>query len=247
MSAFALEDVTVAFGPRRALERVSLRCEPGQIVALIGGSGAGKSTLLELLAGLRAVDQGVVEVGGVALKDMDATTHRKLRRDVGFMAQQHNLVEGLRVLHNVAMGRLGERSGWRALWDLVWPGKALVDSVRDVLGTVELADRIWDWPEQLSGGERQRVALARLLLQSPRLWLADEPAAGLDPRLRRALLRRLIALAREHEAGCVVSLHELSLLDEGFDRVVAMRAGRIVLDGESSELDRGALAEVFEA
>ncbi len=247
MSGFVLEDVTVAFASRRAIDGLSMRCKAGEVVALIGASGAGKSTLLEVLAGLRTVDRGRVEVAGVALRELDPRTHRELRRNVGFMAQQHNLVEGLRVLHNVAMGRLGERSTWRALWDLVWPGRALVQSVHEVLETVELADRIWDWPEQLSGGERQRVALARLLLQSPRLWLADEPAAGLDPRLRRALLRRLIALAREREAGCVVSLHELSLLDEGFDRVVAMKAGRVVLDGEPSQLDPSALAEVFEA
>lgn len=246
MGAFVLDDVGVVFDSHHALRGVSLEGRTGEVTALIGASGAGKSTLLEVLSGARAPDEGDVQVLGSRMRDLSARGHRRARRDIGFMAQQHNLVEGLRVVHNVSMGRLGQRSVWQGLRDLVWPAAELVDAARGVLRTVELDQRIWDWPEQLSGGERQRVALARLLLQSPRLWLADEPAAGLDPRLRRALLRRLIELVRERGASCVVSLHDLQLLDEDFDRVVAMKAGRIVADTSPGALDEASLAEVFE-
>ncbi len=245
MNAWSLRDVTVSFDGRRALDNVNLNGKPGEVIALLGASGSGKSTLLRVLAATQRVCAGDVDVLGCSTRGLWGTAHRKLRQQVGLMLQSDNLVDGLRVFHNVAMGNLGRWSTLRGLAALVYPRKGDVSNVEHALRQVELAARIWDWPRQLSGGERQRVALARLLLQSPRLWLADEPAAGLDPRLRKALVGRTVEFVRQAKAVAVISLHDVELLTEGFDRVVGLRQGHVILDALASQVDSAAIAEIY--
>ncbi len=247
MSAFGLRDVSVAFAGGRGLERVTVEAAEGEVIALLGASGSGKTTLLRVLAALQEPSSGAADVLGRPVAGAWGRALRHLRRDVGLMMQHDNLVEGLRVFHNVVMGRLGRWSTLRSLATLAWPRRADVSEVVQTLARVELVDRQWDWPQQLSGGERQRVALARLLLQAPRLWLADEPAAALDPRLRRSLLSQLVGLVREREATAVVTLHDVALVDGAFDRVVGLRAGAVVFDGPPGALDEAALAEIYRA
>ncbi len=247
MSAFGLEGVSVSFAGGRGLDDVSLQAEEGEVIALLGASGAGKTTLLRVLALLQEPQSGTAKVLDRPTAGSWGRALRRQRRDVGLMMQHDNLVEGLRVFHNVAMGRLGHWSTLRALATLAWPRRADVVAVTDMLGRVELRGREWDWPTQLSGGERQRVALARLLLQTPRLWLADEPAAGLDPRLRRELLTLLTTLVRECGATLVVTLHDVSLVDDAFDRVVGLRRGQVAFDVTPDALDPAVLAEIYEA
>lgn len=247
MSAFELSDVTVAFAGDRGLHEVTLGAELGQVIALLGPSGAGKSTMLRVLAALQEPSRGAVTVLGTPTRGLWGAALRRLRRDVGLMMQHDNLVEGLRVFHNVAMGRLGHWSAARSLLTLAWPRSVDVDRVVGVLERVELVGRQWDWPAQLSGGERQRVALARLLLQSPRLWLVDEPAAGLDPRLRRELMAMLVSLVREQGATLVVTLHDVSLVDPSFDRVVGLRGGRVIFDLPPARLEGSRLSAIYGA
>ncbi len=227
---WTLDHVSVAFGDRVALDSVTSHASPGEVVALIGPSGSGKSTLLRVLAASQPLCRGDATVLGVSTANLWGRRLRALRRDVGIVLQHHNLVDGLRVFHNVAMGCLGRWSTARALSTLVWPRRRDIATVEAALGQVELPGRAWDWPRELSGGERQRVALARLLVQSPKLWLADEPSAGLDPRLRTTLLRQTLGLVRDRGAGAVVSLHDTELLGCGFDRVIGLRAGAVEFD-----------------
>ncbi|MEM7152563.1 MAG: ATP-binding cassette domain-containing protein [Myxococcota bacterium] len=247
MSACSLDAVSVSFAEGRGLHDVRLEIPRGQVVALIGASGSGKTTLLRVLAGLQEPTRGEVEVLGDDPMASSGAARRRLRRDVGLMMQRDNLVEGLRVFHNVIMGRLGHWSTVRSLLARVWPRRAEIALAHDALQRVELGSRLWDWPTQLSGGEQQRVALARLVVQAPKLWLADEPAAGLDPRLRRELLTMLIALVREHDATLVVTLHDVELLDEHFDRIVGLRAGQVTFDSSPAEVDDARLAEIYAA
>jgi phosphonate transport system ATP-binding protein len=149
------------------------------------------------------------------------------------------------VAHNVAMGRLGRWSALRALWNLLVPQET--ERVRAALRAVELEERLWDLPDTLSGGQQQRVAVARLLVQEPELILADEPAAALDPRLGREVLGLLLDASRERGAALVVSLHTLELLDAGFERVLALREGRLFWQGVPGELTRGVLRELYGA
>jgi phosphonate transport system ATP-binding protein len=240
-----LRGATKAVDGRTILRDVSLTIAAGEQIAVIGPSGAGKTTLLRLIAGVLWPTSGSVTVLGQPIGQLGSHGLCKLRRQVGFLYQSDNLIPGLRVAHNVLMGRLGKWSLPRALWSLLWPQELPVAAA--ALDRVELGDRLWALPGQLSGGEQQRVAIARLLVQSPRILLADEPVSALDLRLGREVVRLLTALARERRTTLITSLHTLELLREGFDRVLALRDGRLLWDGPPQRLDRDLLRRVYGA
>lgn len=244
MAALAvLDQVSHAFAGTEVVRGVSLTIERGQRVALIGPSGAGKTTLLRLMAGVLRPTAGGVQLLGEDTRRLRGARLREIRRRVGFLYQHDNLIPQLRVVHNVAMGRLGRWGRLRALWSLLWPQE--IDAIEAALHHVELRDRVWDYPTALSGGEGQRVAIARLLLQDPDLVLADEPASSLDVRLAGDVVTRLCRLARERDQGLVVSLHALELLGDHFDRVVALREGRICWEGPIAQWHAGLVSRVF--
>ncbi len=236
--------VDVRLGERTVLSGIDLRIARGQRVALIGPSGAGKTTLLRLCGGVLWPTRGSVRVLGHEIGALRGSRLRSLRRQVGFLHQGDNLVPSLRVAHNVLMGRLGRWSLLRALWSLLRPQE--LPRAEAALAAVELGDRLWAMPGELSGGEQQRVAIARLLLQEPTLLLADEPVSALDLRLGREVVRLLLDVAAKGRTT-LVSLHSLELLTHGFDRVVALREGRLAFDGAPQALSRALLQEVYGA
>ena len=240
-AAVAFTRVTVRAGGRDLLDDLTFSVPRGQRVALIGPSGAGKTTLLRLVAGLAWPAAGTVRVLDSDTASWRGRTLRAMRRRIGFLHQHDNLVPQLRVAHNVLMGRLGAWSLPKALWSLLRPQE--LERAAAALARVELADRLWALPDELSGGERQRVAIARLLLQAPELVLADEPSSALDARLGREVVRRVLELPGD--GTVLVALHALELLDLGFDRVLALRDGRIVFDGHPAGLDRTTLRAVY--
>jgi phosphonate transport system ATP-binding protein len=230
---------------RALLADVDLTVAAGERIALLGPSGAGKSTLLRLCAGTAWPTGGTVELLGQRTGTLTGRALRRLRQRVGFLQQHDNLVPGLRVAHNVLMGRLGHWSLLRALGSLLRPRE--LPAAQAALARVELADRLWALPNELSGGEQQRVAIARLIVQAPELLLCDEPAAALDPRLGRDVLRQLFAVAGERRAAVLIAMHTLDLLDAGFDRVLALRAGRIVWQGQPNAFSPTILRDVYGA
>lgn len=247
MSAAAAPDIEFAgvdkrIGDRALLQDLSLAIPNGQRTALIGPSGAGKTTLLRLVAGVLWPSAGAVRVLGRTTGTLHGRELCRLRQQVGFLHQQDNLVPGLRVAHNVLMGRLGKWSVWQALWSLVRPLE--LDRAHAALQRVELGPRLWALPDELSGGEQQRVAIARLLVQEPRIVLADEPVSSLDIRLGREVVQLLLGLSGR-DRTLVVSLHSLDLLGLGFDRVLALREGRLVYDGPPTGLTRDLLRTVY--
>lgn len=241
--ALELRGVSRAFGAHAVLDGIDLTIAPGQMVALLGPSGAGKTTLLRILAGTLPPDRGTVRVLGAELARLSVRQLRRLRQRVGFLYQTDALVPGLRAVHNVLIGRLGHWSLLRSLVSLVWPQE--VERASAALAAVGIPEKLYAPVAALSGGQRQRVAIARLLAQDPELILADEPAAALDPRLRRATIELLVRLARERGRTCLVSLHDLELMGAGFDRVLALRHGRWFFDGPPSGLDAARIAELF--
>ena len=245
MNAVELREVSCTFESGRGVEDLRIGLEAGRVVALLGASGSGKSTVLGLIGGTLAPTRGTVTTLGRDVATLRGRDYRELRAQIGVLGQDGNLTPGLRVVHNVLMGNLGRWSAWRALSSLAWPRRADVEQATAALRHVELGERVWAWPDELSGGERQRVALARLAVQRARLWLADEPTAGLDVRLRRSMLDRLIAAAREHDATLIVALHELSLLDADFDRVWGLAGGRLVLDTAADQVSEEDLASLY--
>jgi phosphonate transport system ATP-binding protein len=237
-----LDAAELAVGATTLLGPVSLAVPRGQRIALIGPSGAGKTSLLRLCAGLAWPSRGRVEVLAHDTGALRGRDLRAFRRRVGLLHQQDNLVPALRVAHNVLIGRLGAWSLWRSLWSFVRPQE--LELAAAALERVELRHRLWALPDELSGGEQQRVAIARLVLQEPEVLLADEPASSLDVRLARDVVQLLLSLPCAR-GTTIVSLHSLDLLDLPFDRVLALRGGRIVFDGPPASLDDDVLLDVF--
>jgi phosphonate transport system ATP-binding protein len=240
--AIEFRDVTQSLAGKNLVDGVTLSIPRGHRVALIGPSGAGKTTLLRLISGIAWPTRGSVHVLGQQTGLLHGRPLQRWKRQIGFLYQQDNLVPQLRVAHNVLMGRLGAWSLWKSICSLIRPRE--LDRAMRALEQVELQDRLWALPDELSGGEQQRVAIARLLLQEPKVVLADEPVSSLDVRLGRETVRLLLELAA-NDRTLLVSLHSLELLDAGFDRVIALQRGRVVYDGDPSDLSRAQLESIY--
>ena len=240
-----VDRAAVFYGMNRVLSDVDLVIRPGERVAVIGPSGAGKTTLFRLIAGLMKPGEGAARTLGRDTRLLSGRALARLRREVGFLHQQDNLIPQLRVVHNVLMGRLGRWWLPRALLSLLWPQE--LGRARAALARVELEDKLWALPDELSGGQQQRVAVARLIVQQPRLVLADEPVSALDLRLGREIIHLLSALAREDGVTLVVNLHTLDLLQGNFERVVALRDGRIFWEGVPEAISQDLLRELYGA
>ena len=224
----SMEDVGVVFGGNAALQGVDLEVRAGERVALVGPSGAGKTTVLRLCTADVTPTTGTVSVLGRPLADLNPADLRAVRRRIGAVYQQLNLVGPLQVVHNVNAGLLGAWTTGRALRSLVRP--AGVAAVRDALDRVGLAGKLHERTDRLSGGEQQRVALARVLVQQAELVLADEPVASLDPARAEEVMDLLGAVAGEGTRTLLVSLHDFELARRRCDRVVGLREGRVVFD-----------------
>lgn len=240
-----LAGATVSYGAKTVLAAVNLNIAAGERVAIIGPSGAGKTTLFRLIAGLVHPAGGTVRTLGQDTARLRGRALARLRRELGYLHQQDNLIAPLRVVHNVLMGRLGHWSLARALLSLLWPQE--IERARQALTRVELGDRLWAMPDELSGGQQQRVAVARLMVQQPRLILADEPVSALDLRLGREIIELLCELAGEAGATLLVNLHTLDLLQGHFERVVALRDGRIFWEGRPEAISQSLLRELYGA
>lgn len=231
-----------SFGGTPALVGVDLTVHAGERVAVLGPSGAGKSTLLALLNGSLEPSEGSVELFGETTTGRSSRARRGLQRRVGTISQSLDLIEQVRVLHNVNAGRLAEWGTRRSLASLAWPrpdAQALT-----ALESVGLGWAVHERTERLSGGERQRVAIARLLVQRPDLVLADEPVASLDP-TRAAEILRLLGRVTDQAGTLVVTLHQPPLAQAHCTRAIGLRAGRLVFDAPIEDLVTDRLDELY--
>jgi phosphonate transport system ATP-binding protein len=241
-TALILDNVGVVYpGGTEALRGVSLTFEPGQLCAVIGPSGAGKSTLLRCLNLLVRPTSGTVATGDNAPVQCRAAI-RGHRARTGFVFQQHQLLQRQSVLANVMLARLSYHGSLRSLFPL--PGADRVRAL-DSLDRVGLLDRAMERASRLSGGQQQRVGIARALTQEPKVMLADEPVASLDPASARSVLSLLRAICREDGIPTVVNLHQVGYAREFADRVVGLSAGRIVFDGPPQALTDPILEEIY--
>jgi phosphonate transport system ATP-binding protein len=236
-----LRDVTVSGRGTDRLAAVSVQLRAGERVALLGASGAGKSTLLAVANGLLSPAKGAVLWEG-APPARSRRLRQRQRARIGTLWQDLRLIEELTVQQNLNAARLAEWGWPRALRNLLQPLDTVANSaaLREVdLDPVLLSQSV----TALSGGQRQRLAIARLLRQQPTLLLADEPLAHLDPRLAVELLNLLLRQATAPRA-LLLSLHRPDLVD-GFDRVLALKAGRLVLDAPPNALDPALIAALY--
>ena len=233
--------VSKSYSEVPALSPVSFSVLPGERVALAGPSGSGKTTLLYLLAGILQPDSGTLSIGGRELARVKPG--RELSRLVGIIHQGYDLVPHLPVLHNVLAGRLGQWGLLRSAASLVWPqDRRVAESALERMG---IGDKAWERTSHLSGGEQQRAAIARLMVQSPRVVLADEPVASLDPAMAEEMLRLLTGVTEDDERALVVSLHSPELIRRFCTRVIGLRAGQLAFDLPVEALTGSALDDLY--
>jgi len=226
-----------------ALKDVSFTVQDAEFLAIIGLSGSGKSTLLRCINRLIDPTAGRVLWDNVDVTAAKGAELRHIRRQIGMIFQQFNLVKRSTVMTNVLSGRLGYADPW---WSLVHrfqvEDRERARSALDRVGIPEKADNRAD---QLSGGQQQRVGIARALMQEPRLMLADEPVASLDPVLAHSILQYLELLNRQDGITVLCSLHFLDLVHRYASRVIGLKAGELVFDGLPAELTRERFKEVY--
>ena len=240
------ESVTKRFADGPAvLDGVTLAIRRGERVALLGANGAGKSTLLRALVGLIPITGGAVEILGQRFTRQPTARQRAtLRRRLGFVFQFHGLVGRTSALSNVVNGAMGQGHGWRS-WHQSLAPAALRDAALEALEAVGLADRATARADTLSGGQSQRVAIARAIVHGPDLLFADEPVASLDPAAGLDIMRLFTRLAAEQARTLVYTTHDMRHALEHADRIVALKAGRVVFDAAAADLSERDLEPIY--
>jgi phosphonate transport system ATP-binding protein len=217
--------------------------DPGERVAVIGPSGAGKTTLVRLLNATLRPTFGRLRFGDEDITRLSGRGLRQIRRRIGTVYQQHNLVPQLRVVHNVLAGRLGRWSLAKAIWSLISPRDC--DMALAALEQVGIAEKLYARTAYLSGGQQQRVAIARVLVQDPDVILADEPVSSVDPTLGRTIVQLLVHLAAAGKKTLVVNLHAVALALEFFPRVIGFRSGRVLFDLSPEAITEKVLEDLY--
>jgi phosphonate transport system ATP-binding protein len=227
----------------RALDDVSLDVDRGEFVVLIGLSGSGKSTLLRCINRLVEPTSGRILFDGVDMTRVSGGELRRMRRRIGMIFQQFNLVRRSSVFANVLAGRLGSRPLWRTI--TMRPTTDDVALAFDNLGRVGIVGKAYSRADALSGGQQQRVGIARALMQRPDVMLADEPVASLDPATSHSVMKYLEEINRKDGITVLCSLHFLSLARRYGTRVIALKDGRVAFDGKPVDIDERRFKEIY--
>ncbi|MFN0264515.1 phosphonate ABC transporter ATP-binding protein [Tepidamorphus sp. 3E244] len=247
MSAISVEALTKTFGARKALDGVSLNIVEGEMVALIGASGSGKSTLLRHVAGLVNSDNTAccVKVDGKVMQENGRLSGnaQSLRREIGVIFQQFNLVNRLSLISNVLVGFLARMPGWRGNLGL-FTREHKLDAMR-ALKRVGISDMALQRASTLSGGQQQRAAIARALVQRARVILADEPIASLDPASAKRVMETLFEINAQDNITVVVCLHQVEYARLYCPRTIALADGKVAYDGPSDALTHDFLKTIY--
>lgn len=244
MSFLVVRDLQVVYSNgHEALRNISFQAEQGQMIAVIGRSGAGKSTLLKCLNGILRATSGTIAINGVDLSAATEQERRTIRRRIGFVYQEFNLIERSTAFRNVIAGRLGQMSVWRSVLSLFPPRDRLVALA--CLDRVQLLHKAGQRADRLSGGEKQRVSIARALAQEPWVILADEPVASLDPELSHEVMSFLRRAASEEQLPVLVNIHDVALAQEYADRVIGIAEGMVEYDGPPAGLTADVLRRIY--
>ena len=239
----SLEYVEVVYGRQLVLDLESLTIGAGERVAVIGTSGSGKTTLLRAIKGYVRPAAGKVEVLGANWATVPRRVRRRTGKRIGLIFQQFHLVGRMTVLENVLCGRLGRTRQWASLLGHFSPQDRAV--AWQAICEVGLADCVHQRADTLSGGQQQRVAIARVVAQQPDLILADEPVSSLDPALADDVLSLLVEVQRHHGNTLVTVLHQPELARRYAERIIGLRAGRVVFDGPARALTTEIEEEIY--
>lgn len=238
-----LTNLTRIFGTRTAVDAVTLDIPQGQMVGIIGRSGAGKSTLLRMMNRLTDASSGTIHFGDLEISALRGAELRRWQRDCAMIFQQFNLVPRLDVLTNVLLGRLNHRSTGMSVLNLFTREERIMAiAALERLGIEQTA---LQRAGTLSGGQQQRVAIARALMQAPRLVLADEPIASLDPLNAKIVMDALRDINEREGITVITNLHTLDTARAYCERIIGMAGGRVVFDGAPHELTADAVQEIY--
>ncbi|MDJ0615521.1 MAG: phosphonate ABC transporter ATP-binding protein [Calothrix sp. MO_192.B10] len=223
-----------------AVKPTTITIAAGTFTVILGSSGAGKSTLLRLINGLETTTSGEVIVLGEKLTSQNV---RRLRAQTAMVFQQFNLVGRLNVITNVAIARLYYSPWWMSMLYLF--RQQDINIARRALARVNLTSKAWQRADTLSGGQQQRIGIARVIAQQPKIILADEPVASLDPVTSEEILTLLQEICREDGITVVASLHQVELAMQFADRIIGINSGTVVFDGSPRQLGRDNLREIY--
>ena len=227
----------------KALENISLTVADGEFVVIVGLSGAGKSTLLRAINGFVPVVEGSVSVNGQEVVGASAAELRVLRSEIGMIFQTFNLVKRSTVMNNVLMGRLAYVSKWRSMLGM-WPSEEK-ELALQALERVGIVEKAYVRATNLSGGQQQRVGIARALAQEPKVILADEPVASLDPVTSHIVMRDLKKINQDLNITTLINLHFLDLARQYGQRLIGLRDGKLVYDGNIHDVDDAIFRQIY--
>jgi phosphonate transport system ATP-binding protein len=238
------ENASITYpGGVHALKNLNLEIPDGQLMIVVGLSGAGKSTLIRAINGLVPPTRGDVIVDGVSVRKASPRQLRQLRSRIGMIFQTFNLVKRTSVLNNVLMGRLHNTDTFRSL--IGWYKPEDVEIAMRALERVDIVEKAYVRASNLSGGQQQRVGIARALAQDPKILLADEPVASLDPPTSHVVMRDLQRINRELGITTIVNLHFLDLAKVYGERIVGLRAGELVYDGTGAQANENVFRDIY--
>ncbi len=226
-----------------ALKDVNLQIEQGEFVAIIGLSGAGKSTILRCINRMHDVTKGTLTVDGVNVNSLKGAELRRYRRKVGMIFQSFNLVSRSTAIKNVLTADVPDMNFFKVLFGVF--SKEQKMRALESLDKVGILDKAYTRCDQLSGGQQQRVALARTLNQNPKIILADEPVASLDPITARQVMQDFVRINKDYNISILLNIHHIDLALQYCDRVLGVRAGEIVFDGPASTITQEQIDYVY--
>lgn len=243
MALLEIENATKYYNDVRALHDVSFKMKRGEFISVIGKSGAGKSTLLRCINRMIDLTDGSIRFDGVDVNGLPKRRLRSVRKQIGMIFQHYNLVYRQTVLENVLNGRLGYKNDIEGILGLYTEGEKL--HALEIIDKLGLSDQTYKRCDALSGGQKQRVGIARALVQDPQLILCDEPIASLDPASARVIMDHLKSISRDMGISVLVNLHQVDVAVKYSDRVLGIRAGELVYDGEGEKLKKKTVNDIY--
>jgi phosphonate transport system ATP-binding protein len=227
----------------KALSDINLSINKGEFISVIGPSGAGKSTFLRSINSLVDITAGNIYLDGENISSKKGKELKKVRRRIGMIFQNYNLVYRLSVIQNVLHGRLGYMSGIKGMLGMY--SEQDKSQAVQLLNEIGMGDFIYNRASELSGGQKQRVGIARAIMQNPQVLLCDEPIASLDPSSSKTIMDMLYEMTQKRDIVCIVNLHQVEVAKKYSDRIIGVSKGSIVFDGKPSELTDEAIKKIY--
>ncbi|EOH97820.1 phosphonate ABC transporter ATP-binding protein [Enterococcus pallens] len=227
-----------------ALKDINLTINKGEFIVVIGPSGAGKSTFIRSINRMIDPSEGEIIFDGAHMEKIKGRELKRQRSDIGMIFQHYNLIGRTNVIKNVLHGRLGKISFAKSLFSLY--SESDKQEAVDLLNKVGLSQQIYQRANDLSGGQMQRVGICRAMMQHPKLILADEPIASLDPNSANIVMDYLQDVTKERGITCIVNLHQVDFAKKYATRIIGIQAGKVVFDGKPEELDDQTTAMIYQ-